>query len=108
MTHVERFDPDFANDVIDATSYYDAISAALGNLFRDALRETLRETLREVRQRPLSFGFTRQPSRGAMLPKFPYVVIFRVTETPLIYGGCFHSSSDPARWRERMAKQDGR
>ncbi|MCC7337489.1 MAG: hypothetical protein IT422_20550 [Pirellulaceae bacterium] len=104
MTPVERFDPDFANDVIDATLYYDAISAALGNRFRDALRDTLRE----VRQRPLSFGFTRQPSRGAMLPKFPYVVIFRVTETSLIYGGCFHSSSDPARWRERMAKQDGR
>ncbi|MEZ6075397.1 MAG: hypothetical protein R3C56_06915 [Pirellulaceae bacterium] len=59
MTPVERFDPDFANDVIDATLYYDAISAALGNRFRDALRDTLRE----VRQRPLSFGFTRQPSQ---------------------------------------------
>ncbi len=103
MTRVEHFDPDFANDVIEAKLYYDAIAVALGNRFRDALRGTLRA----VRQRPLSFGFTRQPSRGAMLPKFPYVVIFRVTETSLVFGGCFHSSSDPSLWRERMSKLDG-
>ncbi|WP_153555994.1 hypothetical protein [Roseimaritima sediminicola] len=104
MTRVERFDPDFAIDVIEATAHYDKISIDLGNRFRAALREALVS----VRKRPESFGYTRRPSRGAMLAKFPYVIVFRATDSTLFFGGCFHSSSDPERWRHRMVDNPSR
>jgi hypothetical protein len=98
MKRVERFSSDFPADVTDALSHYDAIATDLGNRFRDALKSTLDQ----IRERPESFGYTEPPTRGAMLSRFPYVVVFRVSENLLQFGGVFHSASDPSRWQARM------
>ncbi|MEM6471537.1 MAG: type II toxin-antitoxin system RelE/ParE family toxin [Planctomycetota bacterium] len=76
MKRLERFSTEFPSDVTDALSHYDAIATDLGNRFREALQSKLRD----IREHPGSFGFTDPPTRGAMLSKFPYVVIFRVTD----------------------------
>lgn len=100
MRRVEQFSADFPYDVTDALSHYDAIATQLGNRFRDELQVVLRE----IRERLESFGFVDPPTRGAMLSKFPYVVVFRVTGDKLQFGGVFHSASDPSRWRKRMGQ----
>ncbi len=98
MERVERFSTEFPSDVSDALSYYDAIAIDLGNRFRDALKSTLDD----IRDRPESFGYTDPPTRGAMLSRFPYTIVFRVTESQLLFGGVFHSASEPTRWHKRM------
>ena len=98
MNRDERFSPEFPDDVLNALSHYDSISTELGNRFRDQLESTIEE----IRARPESFGYTERPTRGAMLGRFPYVVVFRVSEQLLLFGGCFHAASEPSRWRRRM------
>ena len=98
MKRVERFSTEFPSDVTSALSHYDAIAIDLGHRFRDAIKSTLDD----IRERPESFGYTDPPTRGAMLSRFPYVVVFRVTKNSLQFGGVFHAASDPSRWQTRM------
>lgn len=99
MVRVRRFHPLAADDIANATSYYDDVSVDLGNRFRDSIRLRF-ESITEF---PESYGQIRDEVRAAMISRFPYVILFEKiaeAETVVILG-VFHAASDCEGWFER-------
>jgi hypothetical protein len=40
-------------------------------------------------------------ARRALVPRFPYFVLYYVDDDHAIVFGCFHTARDPEMWRER-------
>ena len=90
----ERYHPLFATDLADACSYYDSIADALGNRFRVSVRSIIQTVV----ERPDSFGRIGGDFRGALVDRFPYVVVFTVDGgIPSIFG-LRHAASDRNDW----------
>ena len=90
----------FAN----ACSYYDSITDALGNRFR----ANVRLAIQTVVERPESYGRIGGEFRGALVDRFPYVVVFTIDDSiPTIFG-LRHAASDRSDWFGRtMPDQSG-
>lgn len=90
----ERYHPLFAVDLATACAYYDSIAGTLGNRFR----ANVRSIIQTVIERPESFGRIGGEFRGALVDRFPYVVVFTVDdEMPSIFG-LRHAASDRSDW----------
>lgn len=92
-----RFHPDVAKDLESAANWYDAISTELGNRFR----ATVDAGFDAVESRAESFGFVDRPLRAARINRFPYLILFELTENTIEVLGVFHSASNPEKWRKR-------
>lgn len=93
----ERYHPLFASDLAAACSYYDSIAEALGNRFRG----NVRSIIQIVVERPESFGRIGGGFRGALVHRFPYVVVFTNDDgIPTIFG-LRHAASDRTDWFSR-------
>ncbi|MCA9208440.1 MAG: hypothetical protein KDA55_08805 [Planctomycetales bacterium] len=86
----ERYHPLFVEDLRDACEYYDSIEPALGLRFRDSVRSVVREIV----TRPESFGRIGGDFRGAMIRRFPYVVVFVTEGNCRIIYGLRHAASN--------------
>ncbi len=90
----ERYHPLFAVDLATACAYYDSIAGTLGNRFR----ANVRSIIQTVIERPESFGRIGGEFRGALVDRFPYVVVFTVDNgLPSIFG-LRHAASDRSDW----------
>ena len=69
-----RYHPLFADDLKDATKYFDRISAALGNRFRGVIRERLQL----ITENPELFGRVQNEIRASVVDRFPYVVLYEI------------------------------
>lgn len=100
----ERYHPLFVADLAAACSYYDTIASALGDRFR----ENVRSAIRTVVERPDSFGRIGGDFRGALVDRFPYVLVFTVDDdVPSIFG-LRHAASDRNGWFGRtMPPENG-
>ena len=93
----ERYHPLFAADLAVACSYYDSITGTLGNRFRG----NVRSVIRTVVERPESFGRIGGEFRGAVVNRFPYVIVFTVDDgIPTVFG-LRHAASDRSDWFSR-------
>jgi hypothetical protein len=102
MPNASRFHQDFPVDLAAATTYYDEISVRLGDRFRDSIRRMLGV----IRERPESFGLVTKRLRVAVVPHFPYVILFRVASGTILFTGLFHAMSDPKHWDDRDAEPE--
>ncbi len=100
----ERYHPLFAVDLANACSYYDSIADTLGNRFR----ANVRLIIQAVVERPESYGRIGGEFRGALVNRFPYVVVFAIDDgIPTIFG-LRHAASDRNDWFSRtVPKQSG-
>src|SRR6056297_2542767 len=79
----ERYHPLFASDLAAACSYYASIAETLGNRFR----RNVRFIIQAVVERPETFGRIGGEFRGALVLRFPYVVVFTNDDgIPTIFG----------------------
>ena len=92
-----RYHPLFDCDVLEAAGWHDQRSPGLGSLFVDAARAA---TQRIVDQ-PSLFASTVHGLRYVRLKRFPYVVLFDVTETEILMLGVLHTARSIEKWRER-------
>lgn len=93
----ERYHPLFAIDLANACSHFDSISETLGNRFRI----NIRSRIQTVVQRPESFGRIGGEFRGALIDRFPYVVVFTVDGGIPTFFGLRHAASDRNDWFSR-------
>src|SRR6056297_939990 len=99
----ERYLPLFAADLTTACSYHDSISGSLRNRFRGDVRSTIKTVI----ERPESFGRIGGEFRGALVARFPYVVVFTVDgDMPSIFG-LRHAASDRKDWFSRTMPAAG-
>jgi plasmid stabilization system protein ParE len=89
-------------EIDSARRYLDEQSPGLGWRFLDELAEAFDAIV----SRPLSFASVEtlppdQPYRRALLPTFPYAVIFEMLESEILVIAVAHASREPGYWLGR-------
>jgi plasmid stabilization system protein ParE len=84
-------------DLAEAVDWYDAHAAHAVTLFR----ESLRAAVARIAANPKQFPPGPHQTRRVLIPRFPYVLIFREAEDACYVVAVFHMSRDPAAWRGR-------
>lgn len=90
-----RFHPLFDFDVIDAANWYDARSTGLG----DAFVANVRDAVAAIVADPLSFARTPLGLRFARVKRFPYLVLFDVSDEQLLLLHVVHGARSVQHWR---------
>jgi hypothetical protein len=97
-----RFHPRVVSDLDEAIAWYEERSEGLGESFQAAVNARFDEIL--VSPKLFPRAYSDLDFRFARLARFPYLVLFRVSEESLLVLGVFHAASDPAKWRARAGK----
>ena len=97
MDHRLILHPAIPDDLTDAVTFYDGISPALGDRFR----ENVKRRLADISERPESFPIDVAPIRFARVERFPYLILFVPRASHVSVIAIVHGGSDPRRWRDR-------
>ena len=92
-----RFHPHVATDIRDGYRWYADISVELGESFR----RLVDARFDDIADHPEHFPVAFDDVRFAKMKRFPYIILFRKSETAVYVLGVFHGSSNPAKWRGR-------
>lgn len=96
------FHADVANDLNEASRWYERQKRGLGRAFRDAFSEMLDRVV----DSPLRFTPVGEEMRCARLKKFPYGIFYEhVRGSVIVVYGVLHDSRDPKLWRSRRSSQ---
>ena len=98
VAHKLRFHVAIPDDLINALDYYDTISNALGNRFR----ENVERRLDDIASHPEAFPFDEAPIRFAKVDRFPQLIFFAVESEVVQILAIVHGASDPEKWRTRI------
>ena len=99
--NVVLFHADVANDLNEATRWYERQKPGLGRAFRNAFDETLDRVVSS----PLRFTPVAEDMRCARLKKFPYGLFYEhVRGSVVVVYGVLHHSRDPELWRSRRSE----
>jgi len=91
-----RFHPLVSSDLRGAIRWYDGISERLGDRFRAAVDARFDDIEAQPQRFPLAFDV-----RYVQVKRFPYLVLFRQSESHVLIFGVFHAASDPEKWQKR-------
>jgi len=97
-----RYHPQVADDISAAIDWYEGRSLGLGERFRSAVDARFDDIVAAPEMFPRAFDDS--DFRFARVPKFPYLVLFRVWSETVTVLGVFHAASDPAKWRRRTRR----
>ncbi len=99
MASYLHYHPKVASDISAAIAWYEERSEGLGKRFC-ALVDARFD---DIAGMPEIFprAFDDADFRFARIPKFPYLVLFRIQGENVNVLGLFHSASDPTKWRRR-------
>jgi plasmid stabilization system protein ParE len=98
LTWAVRFSPAAEADIGDAVDWYEARSPGLGA----RLLSEIGALEARLAANPLQFPPLYRGTRRASLRRFPYILVFRVTDEDVGVLAVFHTSRDPRRWRSRL------
>ena len=60
------------------------------------------ELLLHIAQNPFQYQIAFGQYRKAVTRPFPYVLVYRTTETEIVVVACTHGRRHPKRWQERI------
>jgi len=86
-------------DILDALDWYFEHAPAV----IPRIRAAQRGAFRRIAANPQQFKAGAEDTRHALLPQFPYVVVFKVTDNTAYIIAFFHTSRDPRRWKRRAS-----
>jgi plasmid stabilization system protein ParE len=89
--------PDVDADVLAAEAWYRQQSETAAGFPED-----VRRTLRLIESNPYQYQTIFGRYRRAVLRRFPYALIYAVTETEIVMVACIHGRRHPRRWQERV------
>ena len=99
MARLLRYHPLVADDISAAIEWCEEQSTGLGDRFRSAVDVRFDDIVRAPEMFPRAFDDL--DFRFARIPKFPYLILYRIRADFVDVLGVFHSASDPAKWRRR-------
>jgi plasmid stabilization system protein ParE len=91
------FTPAAQADLAGALQWYEDHAPEIIPQFREAVRAVVAR----IETKPQQFPPAAHQTRRALLPRFPYLVIFRETAEAAYVVAVFHTSRDPRAWRRR-------
>lgn len=98
MTRRVRLLPEAITDVDEAASWYEARRRGLGREFRLALDAAIGR----VQQNPAHYQVVHGTARRAVLHRFPYTLIYTVSDAEVLVIACMHGRRRQERWRRRL------
>jgi toxin ParE1/3/4 len=99
MARPIRYHPLFECDVREAAGWYDRRSRGLGDTFVNLVARSTDDIL----TRPESFAVGPSGCRCVRVPRFPYVVLFDISDEELLMLGVLHTARSMEKWRERQS-----
>ena len=99
MTRAIRISEPAAEELSEAVRWYEARRGGLGGEFFDAVVTTLGliASHPEIGARELSAARTRR----VLVSRFPYQVVYRLSESELVVVAVAHSKRRPGYWKHR-------
>jgi plasmid stabilization system protein ParE len=91
------FRPEAEDEVSTAVFWYEERGKGLGAEF---LR-SFEATLSSIERSPLQYAIVDGEIRRAVLRRFPYSILYSVSDNEILIVACFHARRDPQVWRER-------
>jgi toxin ParE1/3/4 len=85
------------SEIAEAADWYEQQSIGLGADFLRAVNVTISS----IHHNPEQYQRIRGRMRRAGLRRFPYGVVYVLSEDEVIIVGCVHGRRDPKRWQER-------
>ena len=92
------FRPDARAEFDDAADWYEERQPGLGATFTEAVDDVLDL----VAAQPRMHATVYKDVRKAVVPVFPFIVLYREDQGELVVVSVFHTSRDPAEWRSRV------
>jgi hypothetical protein len=90
-------EPEAEAEIAEAADWYNEQKSGLGVDFVLAVASTLAA----VQRNPLQYQIVWKEYRRAGIARFPYGLIYRLTDRELIVMSCFHGRRNPGAWRDR-------
>jgi len=91
--------PEAEQDISDAYAWYEERSPGLGEDFLRAVDACISAIARSPRAHQIVF----KTYRRGVLRRFPYVVFYEEAGSTVTIYCVFHTSQNPAKWRERLS-----
>lgn len=88
------FRPEAEAELLEARAWYESRSPGLGFEFARAVEVAVESALRM----PLAYPTIEGEFRHILLSRFPYLVIYRASESELVVVSCFHHKRKPGSW----------
>ena len=88
------FRPEAQKELLDAMAWYEERAVGLGFEFARAIDVVIER----IRRTPLTFPALESGFRHVMARKFPYSIIYRLTESEIVVVSCFHHRRKPGSW----------
>ncbi|MBI2516557.1 MAG: type II toxin-antitoxin system RelE/ParE family toxin [Opitutae bacterium] len=85
------FHPEFETDLIDAARYYQSQRPRLGGEFLDEAERAVEEIMHAPERWPVRLGGVRR----YLVPRFPYLVRYRVTGDTVQFLSILHAARHP-------------
>lgn len=82
--------------MIDAAGWYDARSLGLG----DAFVQNVRKTVDSIINDPTRFAEPFSGLRYQRIHRFPYIVLFTVTDIEVLLLGTLHTARSIEKWKK--------
>jgi toxin ParE1/3/4 len=68
----------------------------------DELLHTFQRTIESIVRNPFQYQLIHGKARRANLGKFPYGLIYTVSDREIVIVSCFHGRRNPKRWQDRL------
>jgi plasmid stabilization system protein ParE len=98
MTRKLTVRPHAEAEAIEAAAWYQEQSEALAARFTEAFRSALTKVV----ENPFQYQIVEDDVRRAAVGRFPYGLLYEVSDDEIVILSCFHGRRDPARWRDRL------
>ena len=89
--------PEAEAEIAEAADWYDQQKSGLGVEFVLAVASTLAA----IHENPFQYQIVWKEYRRAGIARFPYGLIYRLTDRELMVIACFHGRRNPRIWRKR-------
>lgn len=90
--------PEAETELAEAVDWYEARGKGLGAALLRAVDAAIAAILRNPEMYPVVFATVRR----AMLRRFPYSLIYVISDNHIVVLACIHGRRDPRRWQERV------
>lgn len=91
-----KIDSKVLDDFAEVLEYYSSISEMLGENFHF----TFLNALHKISLNPQHYFNISKKLRRITLKRFPYMIVYEVTESSVIVRALFHHSANPAKLRK--------
>lgn len=92
-----RYHPEAAHELTESTRYYEEKSAGLGEEFLNEIEEAIAQ----ASAYPKSWKLLAEQDRRILLKRFPYEIIYDVTENIITVIAVKHLKRKPGYWTSR-------